>query len=92
MSNDDVVNRLQRIEEKQDNMSEIQTQMLVVLTRNTADVAHHIERSDKTDSVVEIMDARLKKVEETDNRVKWTISVFIALAAIATFLKEMGII
>lgn len=92
MSNDDIINRLERIEQKQDVVQEHMTEMLVVLTKNTSDVAYHIKRSDQTDAVVQIMDARLQKVEETDKKVMWTISVIVGLAAVATFLKEMGLI
>lgn len=92
MNKDDVVSRLQRIESKQDNIQEDLKEMLVVLTKNTADVEYHIRRSDKTDEQVEILKTRLEISEETDKKITWTFRVIIALAAIATFLKEMGLI
>lgn len=81
-----------RIESKLDKVQEDMTEVKVTLAQNTSDIAYHIKRSDMTDEQVKLLQDRVVKVETSDNRINWTIRVVIGIAAVATFLKEMGLI
>lgn len=81
-----------RIESKLDKVQEDMTEVKVTLVQNTSDIAYHIKRSDMTDEQVKLLQDRVVKVETSDNRINWTIRVVIGIAAVATFLKEMGLI
>lgn len=91
-NNEDIVDRLQRIETKQDDMQQDMKEMLIVLTRNTADVEYHIKRSDIAEENIELLRTEIQKAQKNDERISWTIGLIVALAAIVTFLRQMGII
>jgi hypothetical protein len=79
------VERLGRIEDKIDKLQEDSNDTKITLAINTRELETHIKRTN-------IAEENIRRLQEADKRVKWTMRVIISLAAIATFLKEMGII
>jgi len=83
---------MERFESKLDKVQEDMTEVKITMAQNTSDIAHHIKRSDMTDEQVKLLQDRVVRVETSDNRINWTIRVIIGIAAVATFLREMGLI
>jgi len=83
---------MERFESKLDKVQEDMTEVKITIVQNTSDIAHHIKRSDMTDEQVKLLQDRVVRVETSDNRINWTIRVIIGIAAVATFLREMGLI
>ena len=92
ISKDELFPRLDRIETKQDEIQSDIKEMLVVITKNTADVEYHIKRSDAAEETVKILNDRLEVVEDIHKKHKWTVGLIVAISGILTFLKAMNII
>jgi hypothetical protein len=80
-----IINVLNRLDDKLDQVKEDTTDIRIVQTKNTADIKYHIKRTD-------ILEHKVDHLMKLDNKVKWTVSSIVTIAAILTFLKTMGII
>ena len=88
---DEIKDRLERIEGKQDKIQENMAEMVVVLTKNTADIAHHIQRSDLAEENLELLREDLKPIKHHVEFVKGALWAIGVVGAFAYVLKDFGI-
>lgn len=86
-----IVKMIQDVQESQERTNERLEKLEATAVKNTADLEHHIKRTDLAEENIELLRIEIKPITEHISALKILGSIVAAIGGFLLFLKSMGI-